>query len=34
MNLIKLLNGEKLSYNENYIDGMLALRFDECVYLK
>ena len=33
MNLIRLINGEELSYNENYKDGMLALRFDDCVYI-
>ena len=34
LNLIKLLKGEKLSYNEEYCDGMKAFRFDDCIYLK
>lgn len=33
MNLIRLINGERLNYNEDYKDGMLALRFDDCVYI-
>lgn len=34
LNLIRLLNGEKLTYNEDYQDGMLAFRFDDCVYIR
>lgn len=33
LNLYKLLKGEKLEYNENYKDNMLALRFDEAIFL-
>lgn len=33
LNLYKLLKGEKLQYNENYKDKMLALRFDEAIFL-
>lgn len=32
LNLYRLLRGERLKYNENYIDGLLALRFDEAFY--
>ena len=34
LNLIKLLKNEKLDYNEEYKEGMIALRFDECIYLE
>lgn len=34
LNLIKLLNGEKLEYNEDYKDGMMGFRFDDCIYIK
>lgn len=34
LNLLKILKGEKLSYNEDYNDGMQAFRFDDCIYLK
>lgn len=34
LNLIKLLNGEELSYNEDYQEGMMAFRFDDCVYIR
>mgnify|MGYP004537924773 CR=1 FL=1 len=34
LNLLKILNGETLSYNEDYQNGMLAFRFDDCIYLK
>lgn len=33
LNIYKLLNGEKLYYNEDYQDNILALRFDETIYL-
>lgn len=33
LNLYKLLNGESLSYNEDYMDNVLALRFDDAIYL-
>ena len=33
MNLYKLLMGEKLSYNEDYEDNMMALRFDDSVFI-
>lgn len=32
-NLYKIISGETLSYNENYKDGMIALRFDDAVFL-
>ena len=32
-NLYKLLLGETLKYNENYNDGMIALRFDDAIFL-
>ena len=32
-NLYKLLLGETLKYNENYTDGMIALRFDDAIFL-
>lgn len=32
-NLMKILMGEKLEYNEDYQEGMIALRFDDCVFL-
>lgn len=32
-NLYKLLLGEKLSYNEDYEDNLLALRYDEAVFM-
>ena len=32
-NLYKLLKGEKLEYNEDYMDNMLALRFDDSIFL-
>ncbi|WP_279145524.1 ATP-grasp domain-containing protein [Photobacterium carnosum] len=31
--LYKILLGDKLFYDENYSDGMLALRFDDCIYI-
>lgn len=31
--LYKILQNEKLEYNENYKDGMIALRFDDAVFL-
>ena len=34
LNLIKIKNGEKLSYNENYRDGLVFSRFDDCVIIK
>lgn len=34
LNLIKLLKGEELSYNEDYLDQMMAFRFDDCIYIK
>lgn len=33
VNLLKLLRGEKLAYNEDYEEEMVALRFDNCIYL-
>lgn len=33
LNIYKLLKGEKLEYNEDYADNMLALRFDETIFL-
>lgn len=33
LNLYKLLMGEKLDYNEDYSDKLLALRFDDAVYV-
>lgn len=33
LNLYKLLLGEKLDYNEDYIDNMIALRFDDSIFL-
>ena len=33
MNLYKLLMGEKLSYNEDYEDNMMALRFDDSIFI-
>lgn len=33
LNLYKLLRGEKLQYNENYKDNILALRFDDSIFL-
>ncbi|WP_195467470.1 ATP-grasp domain-containing protein [Clostridium sp. D43t1_170807_H7] len=33
LNLYKLLLGEKISYNEDYEDNMIALRFDDCIFL-
>lgn len=33
LNLYKLLLGEKLFYNEDYEDNMMALRFDDCIFL-
>lgn len=32
-NLYKILLGETLEYNENYNDGMIALRFDDAIFL-
>lgn len=32
-NLFKLLLGEKLYYNDNYVNNLTALRFDSCIYL-
>lgn len=32
LNLYKLLLGEKLDYNEDYIDNMIALRFDDSIF--
>ena len=33
LNLYRLLKGEKLQYNEDYNDNMLALRFDDAIFL-
>lgn len=33
LNLYKLLLGEELSYNEDYEDNMIALRFDDSIFL-
>ena len=33
LNLYKLLLGEKLFYNEDYEENMMALRFDDCIFL-
>ena len=33
MNLYKLLMGEKLTYNEDYEDNMIALRFDDSIFI-
>lgn len=33
LNLYKLLLGEELSYNEDYEDNMLALRFDDSIFI-
>lgn len=33
LNLYRLLKGEKLEYNEDYEDNMLALRFDDAIFL-
>lgn len=33
LNLYKLLKGEKIEYNEDYEDNILALRFDESIFL-
>lgn len=33
-NLYRLLLGERLEYNENYLDKMWALRFDDCIFKK
>ena len=33
LNLYKILKGEKLKYNEDYLDNMLALRFDDSIFL-
>lgn len=33
LNLYKLLKGEKLIYNENYKENILALRFDDSIFL-
>lgn len=33
LNLYKLLLGEKLSYNEDYEENMMALRFDDSIFL-
>lgn len=33
LNLFKLFKGENLNYNEDYIENMLALRFDEAIFL-
>lgn len=33
MNLYKLLMGEKLTYNEDYEDNMMALRFDDSIFI-
>lgn len=33
LNLYKLLQGEQLTYSEDYSDGLLCLRFDDCIYL-
>lgn len=33
LNLYRLLKGETLEYNDDYIDNMLALRFDESIFL-
>jgi carbamoyl-phosphate synthase large subunit len=30
-NLFRLLMGQKLAYNENYLDKVKFLRFDDCV---
>ena len=33
LNLYKILKGEKLEYNENYRENILALRFDDCIFI-
>lgn len=32
--LFRILNGEKISYNENYKDGLIFLRFDDCIQIE
>ena len=31
--LYRILQNEELEYNEDYTDGMIALRFDDAVFL-
>ena len=33
LNLYRLLNNEKLSYSEDYMDNLVSLRFDSAIFL-